>query len=225
MGDAPLRGAGGSVRPKGGQGMAPFGGRFFKAPTFSLARKWPITRKGCAASVGGKAADGCAISGRKSHQREPFRWGSLWTPSWTTQRRGLRPTPSWRNDSRPTQGAANRATSSTAPSLHPPQAALRGCPSFGNLPRGWTGDALPLRRDEGRESKAASACVYPAMQNVGLRSWEEICNTPYFLPRPTAAYRGGNVELRCCRRLRAGRGTTSQSAYAASSPQGEPLNW
>ena len=39
-------------------------------------------------------------------------------------------TPSWRNDSRPPQGAANRATSSTAPSLDPPQAALRGCPHF-----------------------------------------------------------------------------------------------
>ena len=60
-------------------------------------------------------------------------------------------------------------------------------PSFGNLPRGWTGDALPLRRDEGRESKVASACLYPAMQNVELRSWEEICNAHCFYSRPTAA--------------------------------------
>ena len=97
--------------------------------------------------------------GRKSHQREPFRWGSLWTPSQTTQRRGPRP------------------------------------PPLETSPGDWTGDALPLRRDGGRESKVASACVYPAIQNVEVQIWEEICNTLSFYSRPTGAYLGGNLLL------------------------------
>ena len=65
-------------------------------------------------------------------------------------------------------------------------------PAFGNLPRSLDGgyvDAAAGRgmRDEGRESKVASACLYPAMQNVELRSWEEICNAHCFYSRPTAA--------------------------------------